>query len=116
MRMYAARLWVDDLAAARRFYGEALGLAQLWEQPTAIGYDVGVTLIVELDGGDAGEDLVGRFAGLSLEVDDMDAAHADLTAKGVVFVSPPARMPWGGVLAHFKDPAGNVLTLLGGSD
>ena len=32
---------------------------------------------------------------------------------GVVFLGPPERQAWGGVLGHFKDTSGNVLTLLG---
>jgi catechol 2,3-dioxygenase-like lactoylglutathione lyase family enzyme len=60
-----------------------------------------------------GQSLVGRFVGASLRVIDIDATYRDLLAKGVEFVEPPERMPWGGVLAHFKDPDGNILTLLG---
>ncbi|MCC6917989.1 MAG: hypothetical protein IT548_02225 [Alphaproteobacteria bacterium] len=29
------------------------------------------------------------------------------------FLAPPERQPWGGTLAHFRDPSGNGLTLLG---
>jgi predicted enzyme related to lactoylglutathione lyase len=79
-------------------------------------YDVGgPSLAVEqLDPEDPeGAALVGRFAGVSLEVADIHAAYADLLAKGVEFVSPPTLQPWGGTLAHFKDPDDNVLTLLG---
>jgi predicted enzyme related to lactoylglutathione lyase len=60
-----------------------------------------------------GQSLVGRFVGASLRVIDIDATYRDLLAKGVAFVEPPERMPRGGVLAHFKDPDGNILTLLG---
>jgi predicted enzyme related to lactoylglutathione lyase len=34
-------------------------------------------------------------------------------AKGVHFTAPPEKQEWGGTLAHFEDPAGNVLTLVG---
>ncbi|MDH3643838.1 MAG: hypothetical protein OES38_17160 [Gammaproteobacteria bacterium] len=37
-------------------------------------------------------------------------------AKGVEFVEPPERQPWGGVLAHFKDPEQNIMTLVGAVD
>lgn len=40
-------------------------------------------------------------------------ADQTLLARGVEFLAPPQRMPWGGVLAHFRDPDGNVLTLVG---
>jgi catechol 2,3-dioxygenase-like lactoylglutathione lyase family enzyme len=114
MKLYGVRIWVDDLAAARRFYGETLGLPVKWDYGAAVGFDIGADLIVEQDdGSEPDEHFVGRFAGCSLKVDDIDATWRDLTAKGVEFVAPPTRMAWGGTLAHFKDPAGNVLTLLG---
>ena len=39
-----------------------------------------------------------------------------LEGKGVRFVRPPKRQPWGGRLAHFSDPDGNVVTLLSNRD
>lgn len=59
--------------------------------------------------------LVGRFVGLSIAVGDVYSVYEDLSRKGVQFVEPPEKQPWGGTLAHFKDPDNNVLTLLGGS-
>ena len=58
-------------------------------------------------------DLVGRFVGISIEVDDIESTYQRLVAAGVEFTGPPQRQPWGGTLAHFKDPDGNILTLLG---
>lgn len=118
MKLYAQRVFVDDLAAAKHFYGELLGLTALWEWGPAIGYDVGgPTLIVEEESADDGDpsepSAVGRFIGCSLQVDDIAATHARLAARGVPFLAPPEAMPWGGTLAHFRDPAGNVLTLFG---
>ena len=57
--------------------------------------------------------LVGRFVSVSLRVDDMESTFETLVSRGVEFLAPPKRQPWGGVLAHFRDPDGNVLTLLG---
>ena len=114
MKIYGIRIWVDDLEAARRFYGQTLGLSIKWDYGSAVSYDMGIDWIVEQDdGSEPEENLVGRFVGASIQVPDISAAHRDLTAKGVVFISPPTKMPWGGSLAHFKDPAGNVLTFLG---
>ena len=36
-----------------------------------------------------------------------------LREKGVRFTAAPEKQPWGGTLAHFQDPEGNELTLLG---
>jgi uncharacterized glyoxalase superfamily protein PhnB len=57
--------------------------------------------------------LVGRFAGVSLQVPDVLAAYELLLAKSVDFEGPPERQSWGGTLAHLRDPDGNVITLLG---
>lgn len=115
MKIYGVRIWVDDLAAARRFYGETLGLAEKWTWGPAAGFDLGAELIVEAnDERDPGEaPMVGRFVGVSISVDDIQAEYERLRSKGVEFLGPPAKMAWGGTLAHLKDPAGNTLTLLG---
>ena len=117
MKLYGVRIWVTDLEAAKRFYGETLGLKKEWEyEGAAVGFDMGgPQVIIELDGGSQdGEDShVGRFLGVSIHVSDIDATYRDLSAKGVEFLGPPEKMYWGGTLAHFKDPSGNTLTLLG---
>lgn len=112
MNLFAVRVFIDDLAAARSFYADVLGLTELWSDDGAAGYDVGAaTLIVEL-ATEGHESLRGRFTGVSLQVDDIDAAHRDLSARGVPFWGPPQRQPWGGCLVHFRDPAGNTLSLV----
>jgi predicted enzyme related to lactoylglutathione lyase len=117
MRLQGLRVFVDDLAAARRFYHELLELPITWQDGSAIGFDLGADLIVEAIGEDAdAEDraLVGRFVGCAIAVDDIAATYAALTARQVKFIGPPERQHWGGVFAHFEDPSRNVLTLLGG--
>lgn len=117
MRLYGIRVFVGDFDRARRFYGETLELKENWAMPEAgaVGYDLeSAELIVEQqdpDGDDA--DLVGRFVGVSIKVEDIDATYTRLMQRGVAFQGPPVKQFWGGTLAHFKDPAGNVLTLLG---
>ncbi len=112
MKIYGVRVWVDDMAVAKHFYGETLGLATKWSMEVAVGYDLGVDLIVELEDGAEVPSLVGRFVGASILVEDIQASYAALSAKGVPFEGPPEKMFWGGTLAHFKDPAGNTLTLM----
>ncbi len=116
MRTYGIRIFVDDIDAARVFYGTTLGLPIKWDMASlgAVGFDLGIDLIVEAteETGEHGS-LIGRFVGISIEVDDIDATYRDWSAKGVAFTAPPEKQIWGGVLAHFRDPAGNILTLLG---
>ena len=55
--------------------------------------------------------LVGRHTGVGLGVTDLEAAHAELRDAGVCFTMPPERQPWGGFMATFSDPDGNVFYL-----
>lgn len=118
MELYAVRVFVRQWPQACAFYGETLGLTERfrnddfgWAEYDLGGPCLGVERVAP---GDAeGEALVGRFVGVSLRVDDIESLYQDLTAKGVEFTAPPENQAWGGTLAHFKDPDGNVLTLLG---
>jgi catechol 2,3-dioxygenase-like lactoylglutathione lyase family enzyme len=44
-------------------------------------------------------------------VADVDAAHAALTARGVIFEQAPADMPWGHRVAVLRDPEGRRVCL-----
>ena len=63
-----------------------------------------------------GRSLVGRFLGISLQIENIITTHEALQGKGVEFTAEPEKQSWGGTVAHFKDPEGNILTLLGGLD
>ncbi|NNF79184.1 MAG: hypothetical protein HKN05_14245 [Rhizobiales bacterium] len=116
MQFAALCIFVDDIAAARTFYHDGLGLPLVRKhEDNAFGPDAGASLVVETVPQDApAEDraMVGRFIGCSLKVDDMDGEYERLQADGVRFHGAPAKQYWGGTLAHFDDPSGNVLTLV----
>jgi catechol 2,3-dioxygenase-like lactoylglutathione lyase family enzyme len=111
----AVRIFVDDLDRARRFYKDVLELQEKSASPDWIVFDIeGKDVIVEAVGADDPErELVGRFLAVSFDVDDIDRAYHDLRAKGVLFDHPPKKQVWGGTLAFPRDPAGNILTLVG---
>ena len=118
MELYAVRVFVRQWADACVFYGTTLGLKERFRNDE-IGwaeYDLGGPCIglerVEPDDSE-GEALVGRFVGISLRVDNLNETYKSLQSKGVPFSRPPEKQEWGGSLAHFEDPDGNVLTLLG---
>ncbi|MCG8443533.1 MAG: VOC family protein [Caulobacterales bacterium] len=117
MKLYGVRIFVDDFPAARVFYGQTLGLPENWamEEAKAAGFGVETAelIVEEADPGGVDGGYVGRFVGISLQVDDIDSVYKTLSDKGVPFDAPPEKQFWGGTLAHFKDPAGNTLTLLG---
>ncbi|MFI8961659.1 VOC family protein [Streptomyces sp. NPDC053493] len=119
---------VDDLDAARRFYGETLGLETTFEE-AAEAEDMRV-LFLTLSGGGrvfvypkGGEHAPASFTVLNFQVDDIESAVDGLKAKGV----EPQRYPGfefddkgicrqgeggGPAIAWFTDPAKNVFAVL----
>jgi catechol 2,3-dioxygenase-like lactoylglutathione lyase family enzyme len=118
MELNSARVFVREIASARRFYEQTLGL-RLKADGSEYGYCVFESgcaeLIVESVPEDAPEEdrvLVGRFTGLSFTVEDAEAKHRELEAIGVRFTGLPEKQFWGGVLATFQDPSGNELQIV----
>lgn len=117
-QLFAVRIFVSDWERALSFYGDVLGMDVVFENDMLgwAQFDTGeCTLAIERADLSDPESaaLVGRFVGVSLKVDDIDAVYRRLTEAGVEFESPPQKQTWGGQLAHFRDPDGNTLTLLG---
>ena len=106
--------WTEAVA----FYGDTLGLRLLsrQEKEGVAVFKLGAsdTLSVERANPKDREEkkLVGRFLGVSIGVDDIRRAYKDLSAAGVMFDGAPQANTWGGTLTHFRDPAGNVLSLV----
>ncbi len=116
MKLYGLRIFVSDIEKAREFYADTLGLPLNWDmpEPGAFGARLdNAELIIEQAHNEEDQEYIGRFLGASLQVDDIVDTCERLSEKGVAFSSPPEKQVWGGVLAHFHDPFGNVLTLLG---
>ncbi|MFF3838796.1 VOC family protein [Streptomyces sp. NPDC001930] len=113
---------VDDLDAARRFYGETLGL-EVGEE----GQGDMRMLFLTLAGGarvfvyPKDDHTPATFTILNFAVDDIDRAVDDLTGRGVTLERYEAfeadakgivRGEDGPAIAWFTDPAGNVLSVL----
>ena len=115
MRLAAVRLFVTDLDRARAFYADILGWTLKAADTDYAVFSVGsADVVVEAADPATPEeaDLIGRFAGASFAVADIDHTYRLLHQAGVRFETPPQVQPWGGTLAHFFDPDGNVLTLV----
>ena len=117
-KLYAIRVFSIQWERALAFYRDVVGFKLFYEDK-----DLGWAQF-DLDGSYLGlercnpsdaetKTLVGRFVGVSIQVEDIEATYKQLTEKGVQFVGPPEKQSWGGTLAHFKDPDDNILTLLG---
>lgn len=95
-----------------RFYRDRLGLTPRTAKPDFINFDWGgLRLSVSIHDRVRGASRDPLRIMVNLLVDDIDAAHARLTAAGVVFTRPPEAEDWGGRVATFVDPDGNVLQL-----
>jgi catechol 2,3-dioxygenase-like lactoylglutathione lyase family enzyme len=110
---------VDDLARARAFYGETLGLR--------VSEDNGMLTLHIAGGRDTlvypkADHQPATFTILNFPVDDIDSAVDELARRGVEFEryagTPMATddkgifRGGGPLIAWFKDPAGNVLSVL----
>lgn len=114
----SANLAVRDLAAARRFYEETLGLKQIGsEGEELIVYRSGKTTLNVYKSKEAGTN---KATAITWSVDDIDQAVRDLKSKGVTFehYDMPGMKREGDIhrggrmkVAWFKDPDGNILNL-----
>lgn len=114
-RVAAARVFVANIDKATRFYRDTLGLPLTGQtSESAVFAPKDIDFIVErADPTDPdGAEMIGRFTALSFEVEDCSATVGVLTGKSVQFLGPAQKQAWGGTLAHFLDPDGNVLTLV----
>ncbi len=107
---------VDDVAAAKQFYGETLGIEVTEEGPGIALHLAGRTNVLAYGKDDHQP---ATFTILNFEVDDVDKAVDDLTAAGVTMEHYEGMTDEKGVMrdqgpgiAWFKDPAGNVLSVI----
>lgn len=105
---------MQDLDAAKRFYGEVLGLVLLDETPFALRFGAGAGSQVSVR---LGAPNIGQTAG-HFEVSDLDAETQVLRERGIAFEEYEQRKTTDGVAqigiargAWLTDPWGNVIGL-----
>ncbi len=106
---------VRDQARALAFYTEKLGFVVTTDQAMRPGAQRWIEL--QIPGADTliglftppgHEDRIGTAAPMSLWTDDVSGTYQELRAKGVEFVGPPKKEPWGASVICI-DPDGNRL-------
>ena len=100
----------QDLQRAKQFYVETLGLEVETEGESDMELRCGQVTLDVFDPSSIGQPFAPSPAGVALRVADVDAARAELEAKGVVFdgdtiTTGVCKQAW------FKDPDGNALML-----
>ena len=110
-RIGYVNIFVTDFERSLEFYERTLGLTVSTRDPD-FGYasfeTAGSTFAFARTDDPA---LTGRHTGIGWVVEDLEASYAALAAAGVSFEMPPTRQPWGGFMAMFSDPDGNVFYL-----
>ena len=111
---------VNDLDAAKKFYGETLGVDLKESGP-------GIVLLIPNSNGvliyPKDDHVPATYTALNFPVDDIDVVVDELAGKGVAFEHYEGMTDEKGIargiasnrgpdIAWFKDPAGNILSVL----
>lgn len=101
-----------DWEAARKFYGEVLGLpfGKQWGEMPAGEFETGTVTIALMQSDAFGLEFAPHDYPVEFHVDDFDAAKAELESRGIEFVTDVIDS---GVCkqAIFRDPDGNALAI-----
>jgi predicted enzyme related to lactoylglutathione lyase len=105
-------LSAEDPSGARAFYADVLGkevaMDHGWITTFADPDRPGVQLSV------MGDDATAPVApAVSIEVDDVDAVHAEAVRRGLEILRPLTDEPWGVRRFFVRDPTGAVVNVLG---
>jgi len=111
VRRVVANIATDDVAKAKRFYQDVLGLEPLMDLGWIVTYGDEAKMTVQLS--------IAREGGsgtivpeLSIEVDDVDEALARMRAAGIAIEYGPADEPWGVRRFYVRDPFGKLVNIL----
>lgn len=111
VKRIVANLATDRIGDAQAFYGDILGLD--------VAMDHGWIVTFAGDGAAAPQVAFASEGGsgtpvpeLSIEVDDLDAVHGRMVARGLKIVYGPATEPWGVRRFYVRDPFGRLVNIL----
>jgi catechol 2,3-dioxygenase-like lactoylglutathione lyase family enzyme len=111
VKRIVANIGTQDVARARLFYQDVLGLDLLmdqgWIQTFGSGTAMSVQVSVASEGGSGTP-----VPDLSIEVDDVDAAFERMKAAGFPIEYGPANEPWGVRRFYVRDPFGKLVNVL----
>ncbi|RKZ30144.1 hypothetical protein DRQ36_06470 [bacterium] len=103
-------IYVGDIARAKRFYGEVLGLPRANAPEGDIAFDIDGIQIILVPDRERGCPRTG--ADICLWTPDIEATYGKLVVDGVNFFKPPTRESWGGWFAGLFDSEGNRIYLI----
>ena len=106
-------IWTERMAAMAAFYRDTLGLPVHSERPHFVAFEWGdMRFSIGAHSEVRGKNAEPQRIMVNLATSDIHTLHKRLAAAGVRFIRPPEREHWGGWVATFEDPDGNLLQLL----
>ena len=111
VRRIVANIATTDPAKAQSFYGDILGLTTLmdfgWIRTCGADADAQVQISFASEGGSGTP-----VPDLSIEVDDLERVHRDMTAAGFDITYGPVDEPWGVRRFYVRDPFGRLINIV----
>ena len=111
VKRIVANIAAEDIAAARRFYQDILGLDVLmdhgWIATYGSSQKMSVQVSIASEGGSGTP-----VPDLSIEVDDLDTALQRMKQAKVTLEYGPADEPWGVRRFYVRDPFGRLINIL----
>jgi catechol 2,3-dioxygenase-like lactoylglutathione lyase family enzyme len=111
VRRIVANIATQDIAAAKRFYQDVLGLDVVMDLGWIATYGSQDRMTVQISfmaQGGSGTPV----PDLSIEVDDVDTALAAMRKAGFAIEYGPADEPWGVRRFYVRDPFGRLVNIL----
>lgn len=106
-------IWTESMERLLPFYRDTLGLAPHSVHADFVAFSFGeVRLSIGLHSQVVGRNKEPQRIMINLGTKHIWEVYRSLTKKGVEFVRPPELEHWGGWVATFRDPDGNLLQLL----
>ena len=111
VKRIVANIAAEDVAAAKRFYQDILGLDVLmdhgWIATYGSSQKMSVQVSIASEGGSGTP-----VPDLSIEVDDLDTALQRMKKAKVTIEYGPADEPWGVRRFYVRDPFGRLINIL----
>ena len=111
VKRIVANIETEDLAAARSFYQDVLGMDIVMDHGWMTTYGSSEKMTVQVSFARQGGSGT-PVPDLSIEVDDVDAALAGMQAAGFEIEYGPVDEPWGVRRFFVRDPLGRLINIL----
>jgi catechol 2,3-dioxygenase-like lactoylglutathione lyase family enzyme len=111
VKRIVANIDTRDIAAAKRFYQDVLGLDILMDHGWIATYGSSAKMSVQISfASQGGSDT--ETPDLSIEVDDVDAAFEAMRKSGFAAIYGPLNEPWGVRRFYVRDSFGKLINIL----